>query len=143
MNLEQLNGSGQSIKTFIITLVTALAITGLAWYSVETINRCLAWYKRIVWTEDDRNQEFSLSIRLFMIFWLISNGYLAWMWRTGAGLRLLLDSNDRLIVQGPEHLSIPRNLSACGYVSYLIGSSSLERIHGFNFNGFVRFERQR
>ena len=53
MNLQQLNQSGQNIRSFLITVIVALCVTGLMWL-------CLALYNRIgKWIREDM-EEYSM-----------------------------------------------------------------------------------
>ncbi|KAL8915123.1 MAG: hypothetical protein Q9172_006952 [Xanthocarpia lactea] len=50
MNLQQLNGSGQSLVDFVLTALLALIITGGTWYVIEIVNVYRKW-------QEDRNQQ--------------------------------------------------------------------------------------
>ena len=38
MNLQQLNQSGQNVRSFVVTSILALIITGLMWFCLEQFN---------------------------------------------------------------------------------------------------------
>lgn len=50
MNLQQLNQSGQTIRSFPITAISALLITGFMWFGLEQFNSVMEWRRKF----DDR-----------------------------------------------------------------------------------------
>lgn len=94
MNLQQLNGSGQSLRKFILTALIALIITGSTWYFVEVVNSYRNWQdKRTRRATDVPAPEYSIIERVAMIIWLVREGHWTWMTKTGAWSRILRNSN--------------------------------------------------
>ena len=46
MNLQQLNQSGQSIRSFFITAIAALLITALMWFCIVQYNSVSDWKRK-------------------------------------------------------------------------------------------------
>ncbi len=46
MNLQQLNSSGQSLRSFFITAIAALCVTGFVWFCLEQYNGGRDWIRR-------------------------------------------------------------------------------------------------
>ncbi|KAL8919488.1 MAG: hypothetical protein Q9208_006773 [Pyrenodesmia sp. 3 TL-2023] len=99
MNLQQLNGSGQTVTDFVVTALLALIITGGTWYVAEVVNVYRTWYRKR--REDGRLRmkdqpfplpRYSLAERIFMITWLLRDHRGRWMWRSGAFSKILFNS---------------------------------------------------
>ena len=84
MNLEQLNGSGQHLRVFIITAVILLAVTGGSWFVIEQTNSYLKWQKRSLNETYDGQTPFALAVRLALLLWLVSKGHTYRMFTSGA-----------------------------------------------------------
>ena len=87
MNLQQLNQNGRTLKDFIVTAVVALLVTGALWWFIEEANRFRSWQKG-----DVKPAEYCLTLRILLILWLVKNGHIAWMLKTGAARRILTNS---------------------------------------------------
>ena len=116
MNLEQLNGSGQHIRVFIITAVALLAVTGGSWFLIEKFNSYMKWQQRSLDELWDGQTQFALGVRLALLVWLISQGHTYWMFTSGAWWRIMANHNSRML-----HIHLPHSdngrLNACGLVS--------------------------
>ena len=97
MNLEQLNGSGQPLRVFIITAVVTLAFTGGSWFVIEQVNSYLKWRKRSPDEPYDGETQFTLAVRLAIFATLLSIGCTSWMFRSGAWWRILINHRSRFI----------------------------------------------
>lgn len=126
MNLQQLNGSGRSIATFIMTTILAVILTGACWFLLSEVRNLQDWKGTIV---DDRGnrlekpieepavkpQKWALSIRLTMLVWLVWNGRTKWMVRSGAAWCILTNSDERFSSKNLGYVG-----SAAGYVNEAI-----------------------
>ncbi|KAL9040374.1 MAG: hypothetical protein Q9180_001951 [Flavoplaca navasiana] len=123
MNIQQLNGSGQSVWVFVVTAVIALLITAGTWYLSEATNTYRRW-QRIRAEHDDRlnvdqgikRPEFSVAERMAMIVWLQRKRYASWMRSTGAWWKILLNRSDPMTVVY-THLDDTEQTSAGDLVS--------------------------
>ena len=130
MNIEQLNGSGQQIWVFFTTAVAALLITGGSWLCSNrlTTHKAVLWYKdraaaKKALDEERESREYGLLFRLAMLVWLVRNGHMLWMWKSGAGAAILTNNNavmKRGSILNPHHTPAR---SACDYVSTLSSPS--------------------
>ncbi|KAL8885949.1 MAG: hypothetical protein Q9192_006563 [Flavoplaca navasiana] len=105
MNIQQLNGSGQSVWIFVVTAVIALLITAGTWYLSEATNTYRRWHRsraehdgRLIGDDGIKRPEFSVAERIAMIVWLKREGYGSWMRTTGAWWKILLNRSDPMIV---------------------------------------------
>lgn len=125
MNLSELNGSGQKLWVFVITVAIALLITGASWYLIEEINNYLKWKER----DHNTRMQFTMGERIGMLTFLWKKGHKDWMWKSGAWWRILTNSNYRL--KRPEQAE---NAIACAYVWYNSGGTSGERSEAFKLD---------
>lgn len=105
MNIQQLNGNGQSVWVFVITAVIALLITAGTWYLSEATNTYRRWHRiraEPVASSFAHNgikqPEFSIAERIAMVVWLRRSGYAYWMKTTGAWWKILLNRSDPIMV---------------------------------------------
>lgn len=116
MNLEQLNGSGQHLRVFIITAVSLLAVTGGSWFLIEQTNSYTKWQQRSLDELYDGQTQFALGVRLALLIWLISQGHTYWMFTSGAWWRIMANHESRMF-----HTHLPQldngRLNACELVS--------------------------
>ena len=95
MNLQQLNRSGTSIGVFLGTAAILLFVTGVSWLFIEGVQDGRVLLRRL--EEEDifsvATENHSISIRLYLIWWLGKKGLFAWMIRTGAAWCLLVNSS--------------------------------------------------
>ncbi len=113
MNLQQLNGSGQSVVDFVLTALLALIITGLTWYILELVNECRKWQESRYQRPTPKATS-PMPERIGMIVWLLRNGLGLWMIRTGAWWRILFNSKKRFYHRNTEHgLPIDVLISRC------------------------------
>ena len=100
MNLQQLNNNGQQVWVFIITAVTAILVTAGLWYCFEQINDHKAWQwheqEGILWNDDEPKPKYPVVIRVAMFVWLVKNGHVSWMLKSGAWWRMLVNDQTRL-----------------------------------------------
>lgn len=119
MNIQQLNGSGQKLWVFFATAVAALLITGGSWLC----SNCIATHRSVMWYREraavkkandkkSKSQEYGLLLRIAMLVWLVRDGHLSWMWKTGAWAAILTNSNT---ARHPR--CNPERATACDYVS--------------------------
>ncbi|KAL8717484.1 MAG: hypothetical protein Q9225_005277 [Loekoesia sp. 1 TL-2023] len=106
MNLQQLNGSGQSVREFMLTALIALIITGGTWYVAEAVNGYRIWQSKRQRSEVPA-PKYSMAERVAMITWLLREGYGSWMKRTGAWLRILFNSRKPFIEMDDEDYEVP------------------------------------
>ncbi len=93
MNLQQLNGSGQFVRDFVLTALIALIITGGTWYFIEELNGYKNWQgTRESSKAGTKIPKLSMGRRVAMITWLVRKGHWTWMTTTGAWSRILLNS---------------------------------------------------
>ncbi|KAL8646116.1 MAG: hypothetical protein Q9226_007010 [Calogaya cf. arnoldii] len=99
MNLQQLNGSGQTVWIFVVTAVIALVITAGTWYLSEAVNTYRNWHRkradhhdRVTPHRSIKRPDFNVAERVAMIVWLLRNQYLSWMKSTGVWWKILLNS---------------------------------------------------
>ncbi|KAL8851794.1 MAG: hypothetical protein Q9221_003308 [Calogaya cf. arnoldii] len=100
MNLQQLNGSGQTVWVFVVTAVIALLITAGTWYVSETANSYRGWHRRraeywdrVMINLNVKQPDFNVAERAAMIVWLLNNQYFLWMRSTGAWWKIVLNSS--------------------------------------------------
>ena len=125
MNIQQLNSSGQSIKTFIMTAVVMLLLTGGSWLCIEEINGYYSWLrrpKRSTPVQALTRQTYNITVRVAMLVWLYRNGHWSWVRTTTAWWYILADTRpipDEGFGQRLEYWVSwgDRQLSAGGYVS--------------------------
>ena len=95
MNLQQLNRSGTSIGVFLGTAAILLFVTGVSWLFIEGVQDGRVLLRRLekenIFSVATENH--SISIRLYLIWWLGRNGLFVWMIRTGAAWCLLVNSS--------------------------------------------------
>ncbi|KAL8804789.1 MAG: hypothetical protein Q9182_002381 [Xanthomendoza sp. 2 TL-2023] len=86
MNLQQLNASGQPLRVFFITAILALFVTGASWFGIDQFNDYTAWrhIKEVKKSISDPPTDFSIAVRIAMIWWLVYRGHFSWMRETGA-----------------------------------------------------------
>ena len=97
MNLEQLNGSGQPLRVYIITAVVTLAFTGGLWFVIEQVNSYLKWRKRSPDEPYNGETQFTLVVRLAILATLLSIGCTSWIFESGAWWRILVNHRSRII----------------------------------------------
>ena len=94
MNLQQLNRSGTSIGVFLGTAGILLLVTGILWLFLESLQNARVLVSRF---EEDRQPDPprnpSVFLRLYLIWWLSTNGWFVWMISTGAGWCILTHSS--------------------------------------------------
>ncbi|KAI4178271.1 MAG: hypothetical protein LQ346_007503 [Caloplaca aetnensis] len=61
MNLEQLNASGQQLRVFFVTAISALLVTGSVWFCIDQVNDWFTW--RDGQTRSRTRTKFSLAVR--------------------------------------------------------------------------------
>ena len=131
MNIEQLNGSGQHISVFITTAVVTLAVTGGSWFAIEQTNIYRKWRRRSPDTTYSGKTQFPLVVRLAMLAYLVSNGHLRWMLRSGVWWRLLINNTSRISTKRGFREYRNQDLTAGEYVSMYStkGQGIYSRIH--------------
>ena len=117
MNIEQLNGSGQHISVFITTAVVTLAVTGGSWFAIEQRNKYRKWRRRSPDATYSGKTQFALVVRLAMLAYLVSNGHLRWMLRSGVWWRILINHRSRISTRRGSREYRNEELTAGEYVS--------------------------
>ena len=140
MNIQQINGSGHNIWIFAVTSVVALLVTGLTWYSIEEINKVRVVLRKIDKDRLKGSPEYSLAFRVFMLWWLVLNGYLSWSWKTRAWSQILSNSDSEFHPLGEEHGFYRTNKgrkldTACDYVAYHMRCEKSHIINAFALIG--------
>ena len=104
MNLQQLNGSGQPVHTFVYTAVIALVITALIWFVAEVRNGYFKWER--IHKENPTYTErpmflvtYSIVERCAMVVWLSYSRKWRWMIKNGIWWRIILNSKAELITK--------------------------------------------
>lgn len=102
MNLQQLNGSGKSLRNFIATAAVALIITGGSWWLLEQMSSLRTWrardpehYKGTLTAKPygHSSPNYSILVRAAMLAWLVTHGHWSWMVKSGAGWCTLTNSS--------------------------------------------------
>ena len=125
MNIQQLNNSGQSIQTFLVTAVVILLLTGGSWLCMEEINQYRSWSRRHRprrFGESHPRSTYNIAMRIRMLVWLYYNGHWAWARETKAWWYIMANTRaDPYHGFGSRlHQVLPyeqKNLSAGDYVS--------------------------
>ena len=125
MNIQQLNNSGQSIQTFLITAVVILLLTGGCWLCTEEVNQYRSWSHRRrtrPFGQSSTRSAYSIAVRIRLLVWLYCNGHWAWARTTKAWYYILANSR-----ADPDHGfgsqlrdvidELDRDMSAGEYVS--------------------------
>ena len=136
MNLQQLNGNGKTIKGFLLIAAILPIVTGGSWWLVEQWNALATWcqrkyhnYKGPV-TKKKYGvlaPDYSISVRVAMLRWLIRHGHWSWMVDSGAGWCILINSRTGFklkITSSEVWLLQLRGQFAGDYVSKFSGRSS-------------------
>lgn len=96
--MQQINISGHNIGVLIITAVIVLLTFAMSWLTMEEIIHTKAWHKENARTDrsksdilDHKNQS-RIGVRMFVIWWLIARGHLAWAWKSKALSQILINS---------------------------------------------------
>lgn len=101
MNIQQLNGSGRSLQTFVVTAIVALAITGTSWWLTEQLSSLRTWRNRdpdhyegpsTIEAYGRVSPNYSLAVRIAMLVWLVRHGHSSWMTKSGAVWCVLTNS---------------------------------------------------
>ncbi len=125
MDLQQLNDSGQQIWVFIITAVAAILVTAGLWFCFEQVIDYKTWQQReqggIFWGKYHPESKYFVATRLKMFVWLVINGHVSWMLKSGAWWRILVNDKTRLRENNVsnQHLLLTTGLygmTACDYV---------------------------
>lgn len=106
MNLQQLNGSGQSLVDFVLTALLALIITGWTWYAIEVFNGYRIWQEGRGQqpTGKEPSPNYSVAERIGMIVWLVRNGHGSWTRTTGAWWRISLNNSKPFGANGDSEM---------------------------------------
>ena len=96
MNIQQLNNSGQSLHTFLVTAVVVLLLTGVSWLCIEQVNGYRIWSRRaryvVLPTPYLPRPTYNIAVRVRMLVWLYRNGHWAWVRHTKAWWYILANS---------------------------------------------------
>ena len=95
MNIQQLNNSGQSMKTFLVTTVVILVLTGVSWLCTHEVNQYRSWSRRPkppLLGKYLPRPTYSIAVRVRMLVWLICNGHWTWARKTKAWWYILANS---------------------------------------------------
>ena len=140
MNLQQLNGSGKNLGDFIGTAAISLFLTGGLWWFMEQFNYLLAWRKRGAEAQSHPrlHPDFAISVRLFMVAWLLCNGHGSWMRETGAGWHILINSGSGFqhIYRYTAWVAASKDLTAGDYVSKFANQDPNSLIEEYAINPF-------
>ena len=125
MNIQQLNNSGQSIQTCLVTAVAILLLTGVSWLCTEQVNQYRSWLRRSrprPFGQSSTRPTYNIAVRVRMLVWLVCNGHWAWARKTKAWWYILANSRaDRYGGFGSVLQNVvdywDRDLSAGDYVS--------------------------
>lgn len=111
MNLKELNGSGQNLWVFLTIAIITLLTTGASWFLLEEINKFVKWRRR----GHDAFGRYTLTLRVFMLAWLLKKGHMIWIWKSGAWWRILVNSES--LVMSPY---LFKGRIACDIASKLV-----------------------
>ena len=96
MNIQQLNNSGQSLHTFLVTAVVVLLLTGVSWLCIEQVNGYRIWSRRPKPPPDSvlssPRPTYNIAVRIWILVWLYRNGHWAWVRHTKAWWYILANS---------------------------------------------------
>ena len=130
MNIQQLNDSGQSLKTFLVTAVVILLLTGGLWLCIAEVNGYLSWSQRprrmaLEWSLP--RPAYNIAVRVRLLIWLYRHGHWTWARTTKAWWYILVNSRPvehKTFRLGMSDLGFPedrqlldRSMSASEYVS--------------------------
>ena len=133
MNIQQLNNSGQSIQTYLVTAVLILLLTGGLWLCGEQVNR---YHEGI----PGETRMYTIAERVRLLVWLYCNGHWLWVRKTKAWWYILANSNideqDGFASSLPDDMDVlDRDVSALLYISMYMYSSKCDRafsVEGWN-----------
>ena len=99
MNLQQLNGNGQSVWVFITTAIAALFLTFFVWFIIEQRVGYVRWRRQMSapannndhWPEGKTDHNFVTRIAILII--LFRNGHQRWLWKSKTWLRILANEH--------------------------------------------------
>ncbi len=112
MNLQQLNGTGQTLREFLVTALVALVITGGTWSATEAVNAYRNWNRKRAAAQKYGHKpgpKYSMAERAAMIMWLLRNHHGAWMLETRVWWLIATNSNKKMYTSswvGPAGLLI-------------------------------------
>lgn len=95
MNLQQLNQEGQQLWVFITTAALAVIITGGIWWTINQVNSVRRWIRKpelVDKSDNKRDPQYSIGVRLAMLYYLVFSGHMKWMFRSNIWLRVLANS---------------------------------------------------
>ena len=116
MNIQQINGTGHNIGTFIVTTMVTILVTWITWFIAEVINSAFDLRKPL---ELANKTELNLPFRILMIVWLVFKGHSKWTLRSGVWWQILVDSSKELDSKYngiPTLNSVDSPRTACEYV---------------------------
>ena len=133
MNIQQLNRSGQSIQTSLVTALVILLLTGGLWLGIAEVNGYRSWSRRprkIPSVLHSPRPDYNIAVRVRMLVWLYRNEHWAWVRKTKAWWYILANSRgDRNNGFGARNPAIKsalyspdRGLSAGEYISKYMDS---------------------
>ena len=112
MNLQQLNAEGQPLRTFIITAILAMALTGLVWMSVVQANSVRRWLRtgEMVETSEPSKSvrlrvwrpKYTIAVRLAMLCYLVRHRQTKWMFRSRIWFHILRNSGQKGLHPNPD-----------------------------------------
>ena len=152
MNLQQLNESGQNVWVFVITAVLALLLTSAVWMAIVIYREYRQWRDQMKASPEDdwakRGRQYSFVIRAAILSLILKEGYIRWLWISGAWIRILTneriksDRADKLkaqlrtgddIIKNEARLNF-RDQTACDYVCQHIRRKTRE--HYFSIDPY-------
>ncbi|KAL8754192.1 MAG: hypothetical protein Q9184_005192 [Pyrenodesmia sp. 2 TL-2023] len=89
MNLQQLNAEGQPVWVFVLTALLATILTAFIWFFIDQINSIRRWTRmrgtlaNIYKVEYEGIPDYSIGVRITMIYLIMHWGYTKWMFRSG------------------------------------------------------------
>lgn len=124
MNIQQLNQSGQSIWTFLITAFVILFLTGIWWMCVKVFNDYRSWSRKAKPSPFilRPRPNYTIMMRVWMLIWLIYHKHWTWARKTKAWREILANGRPNPEVGFQSNMTyLPHvedeNLSAGDYVS--------------------------
>ncbi len=86
MNLQQLNQSGQTVGSFLVTASVSLLVTGFMWFCLEDYNSIMDWNRK---TDEEKRSDpnsgpdHSVTLRVFCFLRFVF--LLVWRWGSTYG----------------------------------------------------------
>lgn len=112
MNLQQLNAEGQPVWVFVLTAILATMLTAFIWFCIDQSNSVRRWIRlrrtvtNIYYGEKEGSPNYSIGVRLTMIYLIMHWGHTKWLFRSNIWFYLLTNSEGTRWVQRDSDLRL-------------------------------------